>query len=196
VKFRSQVKVELGKYFCRMVVYVAKIGENRILVASLFANENKIFKSAILGSKNIFSVEFLLLRRKFRMGARLFFEQNSQEMNVSQRIIFAEFLKEFQNVFSEQIVAGNYDIVQHEIKLSDSRLIKQAPRRIPISKRAKVEIIREMKSQGVIEESFSPSLFSSLSEEDGTLKFCVDYRKLNVVTVKDSYPLPRIDDLD
>jgi len=77
-------------------------------------------------------------------------------MDVSQRGIFADLLKEFQDVFSEQIVAGNCDIMQHEIKLSDFRPIKQAPRRIPIGKQAEVdEINREMKSQGDIEEFFS-----------------------------------------
>jgi len=32
-------------------------------------------------------------------------------------------------------------------------------------------------------------------ERDGTLKFCLDYKKLNACTVKDSFPLPRIDDI-
>jgi len=32
-------------------------------------------------------------------------------------------------------------------------------------------------------------------EKDGTIKFCINFRKLNVVTKKDSYPLPRIDDI-
>jgi len=68
-----------------------------------------------------------------------------------------QLFKEFRNVFSEQIVTGNCDVMQHEIKLLDSRPIKQALRSIPIGKRIEVdEIIREMKSQGIIEEFFSP----------------------------------------
>jgi len=81
------------------------------------------------------------------------FERNFQKMDISQKAVFAD-LKEFRNVFSEQIT-GNCDIMQHEIKLLNSRLIKQTPRKISIGKRAEVdEIIREMKSQGIIKEFF------------------------------------------
>jgi len=34
-----------------------------------------------------------------------------------------------------------------------------------------------------------------VKKKDGTIRFCIDYRKLNAVTKKDSYPLPRIDDI-
>ena len=52
-----------------------------------------------------------------------------------------------------------------------------------------------MKSSGVIEPS-SGSWSSSvvLVKKDGSSRFYVDYRKLNDVTKKDGYPLPRIDD--
>ena len=48
----------------------------------------------------------------------------------------------------------------------------------------------------VIEPSKSPwaSPIVLIPKKDCTLRFCVDYRKLNEVTVKDSYALPRIDD--
>lgn len=54
-----------------------------------------------------------------------------------------------------------------------------------------------MKEHGVIEESQSPwtSPAVLVRKKDGTLRFCVDFRKLNLITKKDSYPLPRIDDI-
>ena len=34
-----------------------------------------------------------------------------------------------------------------------------------------------------------------VKKKDGTLRMCIDYRKINKVTVKNKYPLPRIEDL-
>jgi hypothetical protein len=46
--------------------------------------------------------------------------------------------------------------------------------------------------KGVIETSNSPSSspIALLRKKDGTIRFCTDYRKLNDVTIKDSYPIP------
>ena len=58
------------------------------------------------------------------------------------------------------------------------------------------EIIEEMKKQEVIEEFVSPWISSVLvKKKDGMIRFCVDYRKLNAITKKDSHPLPRVDDI-
>ena len=53
-----------------------------------------------------------------------------------------------------------------------------------------------MLRKDVIQPSTSPwaSGIVMVTKKDGSKRFCVDYRKLNDVTTKDAYPLPRIDD--
>jgi hypothetical protein len=50
--------------------------------------------------------------------------------------------------------------------------------------------------RGVIEPSKSPwsSPVVLVTKKDGTIRFCVDYRALNNVMIKDAYPLPRVDE--
>ncbi|WVZ71237.1 hypothetical protein U9M48_019849 [Paspalum notatum var. saurae] len=59
------------------------------------------------------------------------------------------------------------------------------------------ENIDELLGKGFIRPSSSPWAFSVLfvDKKDGTRRMCVDYRALNDVTIKNKYPLPRIDDL-
>ena len=57
--------------------------------------------------------------------------------------------------------------------------------------------LQELQDRGFIRPSTSPwgapVLFAK--KKDKTLRLCIDYRKLNMVTIKNRYPLPRIDDL-
>nr|GEY71589.1 putative reverse transcriptase domain-containing protein [Tanacetum cinerariifolium] len=59
------------------------------------------------------------------------------------------------------------------------------------------EQLQELFDKGFIRPSSSPwgALILFVKKKDGSLKMCIDYRELNKLTVKNSYPLPRIDDL-
>jgi hypothetical protein len=59
------------------------------------------------------------------------------------------------------------------------------------------ELVKELLEKGFIRPSSSPwgARVIFVSKKDGTQRLCVDYRALNEVTIKNKYPLPRIDDL-
>ena len=60
---------------------------------------------------------------------------------------------------------------------------------------AKLKIqLQELLDKGLIQPSLSPWGCPSLFvKKDKSLRMCVDYRPLNAVTIKNKYPLPRID---
>ena len=89
------------------------------------------------------------------------------------------------------------DVVRHRIDTGSNRPVKQVLQRHPPANIAEIDRqVGEMLKQDLIEPSFSPwsSNVVIVKKKDGSLRFCIDYKKLNDVTVKDSYPLPRIAD--
>ncbi|CAG2253632.1 unnamed protein product [Mytilus edulis] len=92
---------------------------------------------------------------------------------------------------------GQTNIVKHMIDTGAARPIKQQPRRTPIGIREEVDQhINDMLERNIIEPSEGPwsSGIVLVRKKDGTTRCGVDYRQLNACTIKDAYPLPRIDD--
>uniref|UniRef100_A0A5S6QK48 RNA-directed DNA polymerase n=1 Tax=Trichuris muris TaxID=70415 RepID=A0A5S6QK48_TRIMR len=92
---------------------------------------------------------------------------------------------------------GRTSVVRHEIRTGNAKPIKIGPRRTPYRHRSTMEtLVNRMLQQGVIEQASGPWSFPVVlaPKKDGSLRFCVDYRKLNEVTEKNVQPLPRIDD--
>ena len=88
-------------------------------------------------------------------------------------------------------------MAEHEIRLSDNTPFKDPYRSITSSLIEEVrEHLNELLELGVIRESQSP--FSSnvviVRKKDGSIRFCIDYRKLNIRTIKDAYAISRIQD--
>lgn len=108
-----------------------------------------------------------------------------------------DLLRQYQSVLAtSKDDLGETDCVLHKINTGQARSIKQAPRRIPIHQKEEVsKELERMLDVGVIKPSKSPwaSPIVIVRKSDGSIRFCVDYRKVNEVTINDSYPLPRID---
>ena len=108
-------------------------------------------------------------------------------------------LKESTDVFAiNDSKLGCTNIVHHAIDTGNHMLIKQQPYRTPIVRRDQIkQMLDQMQKQGIVQPSKSPwaSPVVLVPKKDGSLRFCVDYRKLNRITRKDVYPLPRVDDI-
>ncbi|CAN1777094.1 Transposon Ty3-G Gag-Pol polyprotein [Linum perenne] len=92
---------------------------------------------------------------------------------------------------------------QREVEFDIEVIPGTAPISIPPYRMVSVEL-KELKEQlgellekGFIRPSVSPwgALVLFVKKKDGSLRLCIDYRKLNKATVKNRYPLPKIDDL-
>ena len=92
---------------------------------------------------------------------------------------------------------GRTKVVRHTIDVTQNRPIKVRYGRMPNSKREEGEKeIKRMLDQGIIVPSKSPwaAPVVLVRKKDGSIRVCTDFRLLNKITIKDSYPLPRIDD--
>ena len=93
---------------------------------------------------------------------------------------------------------GKISVTEHRIQLKpDASPVHLQPYRAgPKAREFEHDEVQRMLTDSVVEPAKSewaaPVVIAS--KKDGTLRFCIDYRKLNDLTIKDSYPLPRIDE--
>lgn len=119
----------------------------------------------------------------------------------SQKQQLLSVLEGFHDIFDADASSSQLPVthtVEHTINTGDSTPIHSRPYRVSSSERNVIEThVSDMLNRGVIQPSSSPwsSPVVLVKKKDGTWRFCIDFRKLNKVTKKDVYPLPRIDDL-
>ena len=121
-----------------------------------------------------------------KMGAKLTAEQKSD----LQRL-----LEKFTDVTCDN--PGRTDVIEHDVNTGTARPVRLPPYRLPHAYRDTVKKeIEEMLQSGIIEPSSSEwSAPIVLVKKDGTLRFCVDYRRLNSIAEADAYPMPRVDEM-
>ncbi|KAK3090518.1 hypothetical protein FSP39_012438 [Pinctada imbricata] len=116
----------------------------------------------------------------------------SQEQKEELRSLCAK----YSDVFTDK--PGRCTLTEHRIRTTTETPISQKPYRIPYAKQEQVKkALNDMLEQGQITQSKSPwsSPIVLVNKPDGSLRMCIDYRKLNEVTISDAYPVPRISDI-
>ena len=109
-----------------------------------------------------------------------------------------DLMVEYQHLLAlNDLELGRTSKVKHEIKLSNPVPFKDRYRRIPLHEFDEVwSHLQDMLKVGAIQKSVSPwaSPVVLVCRKDGSLRFCIDLRKLNSWTINDAYSLPRIEE--
>ena len=139
-------------------------------------------------------------RRFMRKGCETFLavilDSKRSQVDVEKILV----VREFPDVFPEELPSIP---LEREVDLAIEIVLGTVPMSRAPYRMAPTEL-KELKSQlqelldkGFIQTSVSPwgapVLF--VKKKDGTLRMCIDYRQINKVTVKNRYPLPRVEDL-
>ena len=126
------------------------------------------------------------------------YKKATEGKSAEDKRIIQKVLHDYRDVFSKDDTdLGRTNLSYHVIDTGDSRPIKQPPRRVPSAlSHEEEEAINQLHRQGVIRESNSPwaSPIVLVRRKNGKIRACIDYRKVNLATRKDAYPIPRTQD--
>ena len=128
----------------------------------------------------------------------LFPIKNDSLTDVEKESIYQILMRHNAIISGNKADLGEARDVQHFINTGDHAPIRVSPRRLPFHKRDVVQKeVESMLASDVIEPSSSPwsAPVVLVKKKDGSERFCIDYRKLNSITKKDVFPLPRCDEI-
>ena len=118
------------------------------------------------------------------------------DLSNDQKTRLYQLIEEYPDVFKNS--PGKTSKIKHQINIKEGARPFNAPPYRCTPKRRKIieDNINEMLKEEIITPSNSPwaSPVVLAPKKDGSLRFCIDYRKLNALTIRDAYPIPRIDD--
>ncbi|UYV64396.1 hypothetical protein LAZ67_3000523 [Cordylochernes scorpioides] len=165
---------------------IQRVEENNLTAISECSESNKEVKNANHASHADKS-DFKFLQNL--ISDDLSEEQQSQILSI---------LKRYDKIFDKNNEpVKQTSLAKHKIETGNHQPIKHRPYRVSPTERQAIQTeVDKMLDAGIIRHSESPwsSPVILVKKKDGNWRFCVDYRRLNKVTKKDVYPLPRIDD--
>ncbi|GJW56228.1 putative reverse transcriptase domain-containing protein, partial [Tanacetum coccineum] len=126
--------------------------------------------------------------------------KEAEDKSEKKRLDNVSIIRDFPKVFPEDF-SGLPPTRQVEFQIDlipGAAPVARAPYRLaPYEMKELSEQVKELSDKGFIRHSSSPwgALNLFVKKKDGSFRMCIDYRELNKLTVKNRYPLPRIDDL-
>nr|GFC62967.1 putative reverse transcriptase domain-containing protein [Tanacetum cinerariifolium] len=145
-------------------------------------------------------VSCMKVKKYVDRGSYLFVAQVVEKEPIERRLEDVPVICKFPNVFPKDL-PGLPPPRQVEFKIElvpGAAPVACAPYRlVPSEMKELAKQLQELSDKGFIRPSSSPwgapVLF--VKKKDGSFRMCIDYRELNKLTIKNRYPLPRIDDL-
>ena len=129
----------------------------------------------------------------------LFEKVDLDHLTESERKVVREMLKKHVNTFSkDKLDIGKIDDLKMKINLHDHEPVKRSYTTIPKPLYQEVkEYIEDIMAKGWVQKSHSSysSPLVCARNKNGTMRLCVDYRKLNNKTIPDSQPIPKVQDI-
>ena len=170
------------------------LSANRILID---CREKKLLFSDIVEPELLSSQGVL---REIKKGAQCFLIYAQLKVEKEERITVIPVVREFEDVFPEEVPGLP---PRREVEFSIDLIPGAGPVSIAPYRMAPAELvelkkqIEELLEKQFIRPSASPwgAPVLLVKKKDGGSRLCVDYRQLNKLTIKNKYPLPRIDDL-
>ncbi|XP_068235502.1 uncharacterized protein [Palaemon carinicauda] len=107
-----------------------------------------------------------------------------------------ELVREYEDIFTD--IPGTSNKGEHKIELTSHEPVRSKTYRVPYGVRASLrKEIKDMLDMGIIQESASPyaSPVVMVKKSDGSNRVCIDFRKLNRITIFDPEPMVTADDV-
>ncbi|KAE9035302.1 hypothetical protein PR001_g6763 [Phytophthora rubi] len=131
--------------------------------------------------------------------AKLDVDFTDSKLGGEQRVLLADLLGSFRDMVVEtSLKPGRTDLLEFSIDTGTQAPIKQRPYRVSQAEGDVMEAeVQQYLELNLIRPSTSPwaSPVLMIRKPDGGIRFCIDYRRLNAVTIKDCYPMSLIDDI-
>ncbi|GJT79274.1 putative nucleotidyltransferase, ribonuclease H [Tanacetum coccineum] len=160
-------------------------------------------RSGIKSESRLEVISSIRTQKYIDQGCQVFLIQMIKEEKTKiseRRIEDVPVVRDFPEVFPEDLpgLPPTRQVEFHIELIPGAAPVARAPYRLaPAEMKELAEQLKELSDKGFIRPSSSPwgAPILFVKKKDGSFRMCIDYRELNKLTVKNRYPLPRIDDL-